>query len=287
MTQTVALDRDAVAGVVDDLSAMLAGDGAFLQLTGVDAGTVTIDLVLQGADCEDCVLPPAQLAEVVRGRLAAVPGFTALQIADPRTDEGSAATATPAAVPTQGGPALLTVLDPSAGIAVGDPDPGPPVGPLAGKRVGIRVDVLWPSFDWTVEEWTAELEQAGATVSLWRRAQGLKGAEGEAKQAEYDAFVTGVDVIVSGLGNCGSCTSWSVKDAISGLNNGLPSAVVVSEQFVTLATALSADYGRPNLHRIVLPGFLNTLPEQVVREAARDAFPTLLSALGATVGATA
>src|SRR5260370_260319 len=158
---------------------------------------------------------------------------------------------------------------------------GPDAGLLAGRRIGFRVDVRWPAWDWTVAEWTERLERAGAAVTSWRRAQGLKGAEGERKQAEYDAFVGGVDVIVSGLGNCGSCTSWSVKDGLTGLARGLPSIVAVTEQFETLARTLAADQGRPGLRLLVLPFSLHTLPEDEVRGAARARFPGLLENLGA------
>jgi hypothetical protein len=141
--------------------------------------------------------------------------------------------------------------------------------------------VLWPSWDQTVEEWSARLEAAGATVTYWRRAQGVKGPEGERLQAEYEAFVGGVDVVISGLGNCGSCTSWSVGDALTGLTRGLPSIVAVTEEFVLLGKTLAGDRGRPGLRQIVLPHAVQTLPEADVRAAARRIWPALLDALGA------
>jgi hypothetical protein len=93
--------------------------------------------------------------------------------------------------------------------------------------------------------------------------------------------VGGVDVIVSGLGNCGSCTSWSVQDGLTGLTRGLPSIVAVTEQFESLGRTLAADQGRPGLRLLVLPFSLHTLPEDEVRRAARALFPGLLENLGA------
>lgn len=272
--------RTDVDTVVESLSAMFAGDGAALRLTGLDeqAGSVGLALSFDGVDCEDCVLPPGRIREVIQARLTAeVPGFSALDLVDPREKVEVPAARTAAR------PGLLQVLDPTAGAVTGDPDPGPPVGALRGKRVGFRVDVLWPAWDYAVEEWARRFEEAGAVVTYWRRAQGVKGAEGQRLQAEYDAFVGGVDLIISGLGNCGSCTSWSVFDALSGLNSGLPAVVGVTEEFTLLAQTLATDRGRPGLRQIVLPHSLQTLPEEQVRKAAVDAWPTLLETLGAVL----
>jgi hypothetical protein len=116
-----------------------------------------------------------------------------------------------------------------------------------------------------------------------RRAQGLTGQEGDRHQADYDAFVGGVDVVVSGLGNCGSCTSWSVRDGLTALNRGLPAVVAVTEQFETLARRLSADLGRPGLRLTVLPFSAHVLSDDEIRAAARERFPALLELLGADV----
>jgi len=272
------ISRAVVAEVVAELSAMLGGDGGSLELIAADTatGTVSLKLSLDSVDCADCVLPPDRLRDVVETRLrTAVPALGSLLLDDPRV--------TPAATSKVTVPHTLSVLDPTAGAVPGDDDPGPDLGPLAGKRIGLRVDVLWAAYDQTVAEWIPELERAGAIVTTWRRAQGLKGPEGERHQAEYDAFVGGVDAIISGLANCGSCTSWSVKDGLNALNRGLPTVVAVTEHFVGLARTLATDAGRPGLRLLQLDSSLNVLPEDQVRAAAREAFPRLLDTLGAVV----
>ncbi|WP_261564539.1 UGSC family (seleno)protein [Frankia gtarii] len=276
--------RASVARTVAELAAMLGSEGGTLALSAVDERTGTVDLSfsLDDADCGDnCALPPDQLRQVVETRLrSALPGLTAVRIDDSRrpvrAGDGAAVPAGPEA-------RSITVLDPTGGVVPGDPDPGPDLGPLRGRRIGVRIDVLWQAWDQTVDEWIAELERAGAIVTTWRRAQGLKGAEGESKQAEYDAFVGGVDAVISGLANCGSCTSWSVRDGLNALNRGLPAVVGVTEHFVGLARTLAADNGRPGLRLVELPASLNTLTEEQVRAHARASFPALLDAIGAVV----
>ncbi|KJE22595.1 hypothetical protein FF36_03125 [Frankia torreyi] len=278
-----------VARTVAELAALLGSEGGTLALSAVDERTGAVDLSfrLDDADCGDnCALPPDQLRQVVETRLrSALPGLTAVRIDDSRrpVPAGDGVAGDGRVAPAGPGPSSITVLDPTGGVVPGDADPGPDLGSLRGRRIGVRVDVLWQAWDQTVDEWIAELERAGAIVTTWRRAQGLKGAEGERRQAEYDAFVGGVDAVISGLANCGSCTSWSVKDGLNALNRGLPTVVAATEHFVGLARTLAADNGRPGLRLVELPSSLNTLPEQQVRAHARSSFPALLDAIGAVV----
>jgi Fe-S cluster biogenesis protein NfuA len=275
------LDQASVEKTVTELSAMFEGDGAALRVTGVDpaTGTVRLALTLDDVSCADCVLPPDRLREVVASSLRRdAPGVVDVVLADPREAPGFGGTTLDA---------VVTVLDPTGAVAPGNADPGPDAGPLAGKRVGFRVDVLWPAWDWAVDEWSRALVEAGATVDTWRRAQGLKGADGDRAQAEFEAFVGGIDVLVSGLGNCGSCTSWSVRDGLTGLTRGLPTVVGVTENFELLGRTLATDLGRPGLRLIVLPFAANMLSEEAVRSAAREQFPTLLELLGAVAAVPA
>jgi hypothetical protein len=152
-------------------------------------------------------------------------------------------------------------------------------GGLSGRIVGIRHDVLWREFDWLVEEWKDLLEDAGSEVRLWR-AGNRSGEEGQRLAVERDAFIADVDVVVSGLGNCGSCTCWTVRDAAAGLNAGRPTVAVVTEAFVPLATALAANEGSPGLRLLVLPYPFDRRPESEIREIARAYFQPLLDQLG-------
>lgn len=175
----------------------------------------------------------------------------------------------------------ITVLDPTADIEGGIDNPGPDAGSLAGRTIGFRVDVLWPSWDWVVDEWSKELAANGAAVRTFRRVQGLSGDEGSEADVEYQQFLSDISVAIVGLGNCGSCTSWTVKDATQAAKAGLPTVAVVTEQFTSLAGTLARHYGRPGLRTFSLPFPLQTRPEQEVRTIARDAFPSLLALMGA------
>lgn len=94
----------------------------------------------------------------------------------------------------------IRILDPTAAPPHVDPDPGPPVGPLAGKTVGIRSDRTWPSFEWVIDEWAQALRGARAEVLAWT-AGGRVGDAGERTFAQLEKFAGAVDVAIVGLGN--------------------------------------------------------------------------------------
>ena len=264
---------------LDELARMLSEDGAALTVVDIDAERpwVEVNVELDDLECVDCVLPPDQLRATIA---AALYRDTGAAVAVLLHDAREASTVAPP-IGAAGG---YVVLDP-CGIAPddGEIDRGPDAGPLAGKTVAIRHDVLWPAFDWTVEEWTALFEQAGATVVAWRRAQGLKDEALEAADADLEAMLARADLAISGLANCGSCTSWSVRDALIAASKGLPTTVVATAHFEPLAHLLAADGGRAGLRVTVLPYPYSTLDERTVRDHAKHAFAQLLDVLGASV----
>ncbi len=94
----------------------------------------------------------------------------------------------------------VTILDPTAPPPVVVNDPGPDAGSLRGRRVGLRFDSTWRSYEWVLDEWQPRLEAAGATVDRWRSGNRV-GDEGQATFAELEAFAGRVDVALVGLGN--------------------------------------------------------------------------------------
>lgn len=277
--------RQRIEHGLENLAVLLAEDGARLHVLAIDdeAPSVDLALVLDSVECEDCVLPPERLRATVAASLHRDIGAPiAVTIADPR--EPPDAHVTPTATTNGVSGALLEVLDPT-GVAPDDGplDPGPDAGSLRGRAIVIRHDVLWPSFDWTVEEWTALLENAGATVQRWARAQGVKDDVLARDDAEYESLLAGADVVISGLANCGSCTSWSVRDALLAASRGLPTTVIATAHFEQLARLLAAEGGRPGMRVTVLPYPYSTLDEATVRGHARKEFAQLVDVLGASV----
>ncbi|WP_182379285.1 hypothetical protein [Nocardioides sp. WS12] len=59
------------------------------------------------------------------------------------------------------------------------------------------------------------------------------------------------DVVVTGTGDCGSCTAWTVRDTIELESRGIPAVMFVSDKFVPLAEAL---FDEANLEAKIVVG---------------------------------
>ena len=64
---------------------LIEADGGAVELTGTTADTVQIRLILDTAECAECVMPKPFLETVALDLLApALPGLTGVEIDDPR-----------------------------------------------------------------------------------------------------------------------------------------------------------------------------------------------------------
>jgi hypothetical protein len=182
-----------------------------------------------------------------------------------------------------------SILDPRAlapGVSARDSDLSAPLGPngfniasLKGKRVGIRHDVYWQSWDYVAADWATLLEARGADVSFWQ-ARSRMGKEAEGITEELNEFVNSIDIAIVGLATCGSCTMWTIHDAVLAANAGKPTIVVATEYFVELSHELAATDGRPDLVVKVMPYPLEGRTEPELHRIATDEFPDLLGILG-------
>lgn len=178
----------------------------------------------------------------------------------------------------------IKVLDPTARRADDNSSPGPDAGVLTGKRVGFRLDQIWRCWDWISEDWAARFEAAGAEVSYWRSTN-RSGEEGEEQARSLEAWLKTIDVAVVGLANCGSCTGWTIRDAVAAANAGVATTAVATKNFEDFAHEMAARGGRSGLRVHVLPYPLNELSREAVEPVASEYFEGLLAAMGASLTA--
>jgi len=99
-------------------------------------------------------------------------------------------------------------------------------------------------------------------------------------KAEMNAFFDGVDTAIVGLGNCGSCTSWTIHDALAAAERNIPTVAIATAHFEDLARALAKRGGRSGLRLHILPYPLDILQKEQVHAIARDQYRSLLRTLG-------
>ena len=177
------------------------------------------------------------------------------------------------------------VLDPTATRDGDIVSPGPDAGLLKGKTVGFRLDEIWRAWDWIAEIWAEDFRKAGATVKFWRSDQGRTGAEGERIARELEAFLNSIDIAVVGLGNCGSCTGWTIRDALAAAEKGLPTTAICTEVFEELGRNLARRGGRSGLRLHILPYPLNEKEKHEVEPVAHAHLGGMLESMGALLHA--
>jgi hypothetical protein len=139
------------------------------------------------------------------------------------------------------------ILDPTGAA----PGPRAPAGaPRAARRpdlTGARIGLLENTkhnADRLLDELGALLvaEHGAAAVVLRRTKQAFALPAPDDLVAE---FVRDCDVVITGVGDCGSCSASAIADGVVFEAAGLPAAVVCSDAFVTTADAMAALRGAP------------------------------------------
>ena len=178
------------------------------------------------------------------------------------------------------------VLNPTIARADDITSPGPDAGVLRGKVIGIRLDQIWRAWDWISEIWAEEFRKAGADVRFWRSC-GRSGEEGERMNEQLKAFLGSIDIAVIGLANCGSCTGWTIHDALAAAETGLPTTAVATANFEEFSKTLAKRGGRSGLRLQVLPYPLNERGRDEVDQIGREHVANMLRTMGAACGAQA
>lgn len=152
-------------------------------------------------------------------------------------------------------------------------------GPVAGLRVGLRHSRAWRSWVFLVEEWARVLRAEGGHVEILEVGERV-GSEGGVTRSGVQEWVASIDCAISGLGNCGSCTSWAIADAVAAEAAGKPSIAAVTAEFEHHARVMASSLGHGDLRLLVLPYPLEGLDEDTLAGIASEYLPKALSALG-------
>jgi hypothetical protein len=172
------------------------------------------------------------------------------------------------------------ILDPTGGApAVAAPfAPARRRGDLAGARVGLLENTK-QNAALLLDEVGKLLvaEHGAAAVTMVRTKQAFALPAPDELVAEY---ARECDVVVTGVGDCGSCSASAVADGVGFERAGLPAAVICSDAFRATADAMAALRGAPGYRYLTTPHPVAVLtPEQVRERAAQmaDAVADLLT----------
>ncbi len=104
-------------------------------------------------------------------------------------------------------------------------------------------------------------------------------------EAELADLAAHCDVVITGVGDCGSCSASAVADGLAFEAAGIPAAVICSEAFTASADAMANVMGESGYAYVTTPHPVAPLTPDEVRERAMIALPGIVGLL--TVPATA
>lgn len=173
-----------------------------------------------------------------------------------------------------------SILDPTVG-APADGGAGPVRAArrppdLAGLRLGLLVNTK-RNADVFLEELAALLtERYGTTTTLTRTKPSIVHP---APPGMVDELRASCDVVVVGVGDCGSCSASAVADGLQLEAAGVPAAVLCSDAFRVSADAMATLQGSPGYCYVTTPHPVASLSREGVRERAEQALPEIVGML--------
>jgi hypothetical protein len=147
---------------------------------------------------------------------------------------------------------------------------------LNGKTVGL-LDNSKPNNDMLQARFEQLLRQNCDVAGVLRRRK-LTAQQG-APKAYLDDLAAHADFVISGLGDWGSCTSWSIHDSIELQKRGRLAVTVISHPFEALAKSEREAFGAPDSPIVIVQHPIGTVKAEEVKKRADAAFGKLLEAL--------
>ncbi len=149
---------------------------------------------------------------------------------------------------------------------------------LAGRTVGLLAN--------TKQNAERFLDEIG---DLLRTRHGVAGVVRRRKLSITDTvppdmlaeLVEQCDVVVVGVGDCGSCSASAVADGLALEGAGVPAVVICTEAFTVSADAMAAVRGNPGYEYVRTAHPVAPLDGAGVRKRAEEALPAIVTSLTA------
>ncbi|GAA3765902.1 UGSC family (seleno)protein [Microbacterium kribbense] len=176
-----------------------------------------------------------------------------------------------------------TILDPTGRAAVADTGVqgahAPRPSGLTGARVGLLDNTKHNALLFLTEVGDLLVSEYGAAgVSIIETKKSFSVPIDDEIVARYQGAC---DVVVTGVGDCGSCSAAAVADGINFERAGLPAAVVLTDAFLTTGRTMAKVQGAPDYEWITTQHPMAVLTPDQVKERARLLLPEIVQALTA------
>ena len=149
---------------------------------------------------------------------------------------------------------------------------------LQGARVGLLINTK-RNADLFLEEVGRLLKEEQGVGSVMARTK-LAFAQ-PVPEDMLKELISECDVVVTGVGDCGSCSASAVTDGIMLESRGIPAAVICSDAFGASADAIASLRGAPGYRYLTTRHPVAVLTPDEVRDRARQLLSQVVSLLAA------
>ena len=178
------------------------------------------------------------------------------------------------------------ILDPTGTARAGTQDTQDTQAPrraarradLRGATVGLLVNTKQNAAPFLDEVGRLLRERHGAATVMARTKVNFAAPAPEDLVKEMTAEC---DVIITGIGDCGSCSASAIADGIAFESAGLPAAAICSDAFRVTADAMAELRGAPGYRYATTPHPVAVLSPDQVRERAAQVLDDVVALLTA------
>jgi len=169
------------------------------------------------------------------------------------------------------------ILDPTGAAPAKSAGGRAPRRPLRGARVGLLDNTKHNAMLFLQEVGRLLVDEEGAReVSIVETKQNFSVPVDDEIVSRYRAAA---DLVVTGVGDCGSCSAAAVADGIAFEKAGLPAAVVLTDAFTTTGRMMAGVQGDPDYEWITTEHPMAALTADEVRDRARRLLPEIVRTL--------
>ncbi len=173
-----------------------------------------------------------------------------------------------------------SIIDPTVGPATTSADGRAELAPRPGSLSGLRLGLLANTkrnAEMFLEEVGKQLaEHYGVQPVLAAKKPNIVETAPEPIMAELGAQC---DIVVTGVGDCGSCSASAVADGLLLEQAGIPSVVICSDAFTVSADAMADLRGAPGYRYVTTAHPVANLTPDGVRARAAQAVPQIVALL--------
>ncbi|MFW3169027.1 UGSC family (seleno)protein [Geodermatophilus sp. CPCC 206100] len=176
---------------------------------------------------------------------------------------------------------LADILDPTGQTTtrIGSSALAPRRTDLSGVRLGLLENTKHNAA-LLLDELAAMLQsEHGASTTVLRRTKTAFALP--LPEAALDELVAECDVVLTGVGDCGSCSASAVADGIALERAGVPAAVICSDAFTATASGMAEVQGAPDYAYLTTAHPVAILDADAVRERARQLLPQVVATVTA------